>query len=67
MLGSELESFILEAIERFKKAGGTNAYFVKLPNMEKEEAGSREHPGYPCHKKAADVLSTALEKILTQD
>lgn len=67
MLGSELESFILEAIERFKKAGGTNAYFVKLPNMEKDEAGSREHPGYPCHKKAADVLSTALEKILTQD
>ena len=64
MLGNELESHILEAIERFKKTGGTNIYFVKLPNMEKGEEGSREHPGYRSHKKAADVLSSALEKIL---
>lgn len=64
MLGSELESFILEAIERFKRTGGTNVFFVKLPNMEKGEEGSREHPGYLSHKKASDVLSSALEKIL---
>ncbi len=65
MLGSELEFFILEAINRFKNAGGTNVYFAKLPNMEKGEEGSREHPGYPAHKKASEVLSVILKHILS--
>ncbi len=67
MLGSEMEPNILEAIDRFKKTGGTNVYYVRLPAMEKGEEGSREHPGYLSHKKASLILSSFIKNLFTRD
>lgn len=57
MLGTPLLLPICEAISRYQKeTQDKRVSFLQLPNTDDTNVGSRFHPGYLCHKQAAEVL-----------
>lgn len=65
MIGTPLLIPICEAIAEY--IGNTNdrkVSFLQLPNTNDENVGSRAHPGWLCHKQAADVLSEYINGLL---
>lgn len=63
MLGFEMERYILQAIESRKAAGDGNVSYLRLPAMQPGEEGSRSHPGYPAHQRAADSVAECLTEL----
>lgn len=63
MLGFEMERYILQAIESRKAAGDGSVSYLRLPAMLSGEEGSRDHPGYPAHQRAADSVAECLTEL----
>lgn len=58
MLGTPVQPYLCEAIEEYKRqTGDERVSFLQLPEVTEESLGSRGHPGYLCHKHAAEVLA----------
>ena len=57
MLGSDLRSCILKAMDRYKEeTKDENVAFLDLPNTTDKTFGSHYHPGFPAHIEASEVL-----------
>ena len=52
----EVPVVIIEADDR-------KVSYLQLPSMTKESVGSREHPGFLCHKQAAEVLAGYIAQL----
>ena len=63
MLGFEMERYILQAIESRKVGGDGSVSYLRLPAMLSGEEGSRDHPGYPAHQRAADSVAECLTEL----
>jgi hypothetical protein len=63
MLGFQMERYILQAIESRKAAGDCSVSYLRLPAMLPGEEGSRDHPGYPAHQRAADSVAECLTEL----
>lgn len=58
MIGIELQPWLREAVEDYvQQTNDTNVAYLQLPAMTEQSAGSREHPGFACHRQAAQVLT----------
>ena len=58
MIGIPFQLYLCEAVSFY--AHETNDRFIsylQLPDMTRENVGSREHPGFLCHQQAAQVLA----------
>jgi len=65
MLGSGMMPAIERAVESYKnQTGDGNVSVLLLPDTTEETIGARMHPGILSHRKAADVLTKHLKKIL---
>lgn len=63
MLGTDLQLYICEAVSQYAYESGDNRVsYLQLPDTTKETVGAREHPGYLCHKQAAEVLAGYMVK-----
>lgn len=57
ILGDAMLPVIQEGIDLYKKESqDTKIGYIPLPNTEEDTVGSRMHPGYYAHVKAADVI-----------
>lgn len=63
MIDNEMEPFILQAVETRKAAGDGSVSYLRLPAMQPGEEGSRSHPGYPAHQRAADSVAECLTEL----
>ena len=61
MMGHEIEDTLRQAV---RESGDPLALYVSLPDTLPGEFGSVDHPGIPSHKKTADTLLSAIQKIL---
>lgn len=59
MLGEALRPQLERIVERFG-----DAYYLPLPVMTEETAGSRQHPGPLCHRAAAQAAAHFLRTLL---
>ncbi|MDO4619502.1 MAG: GDSL-type esterase/lipase family protein [Lachnospiraceae bacterium] len=65
MLGDQMIPTVRNAIARFKEeTGDEKAEFLLLPPTREGEYGSRQHPGLPAHRHAAEVLTARLKELL---
>ncbi len=65
MIGIDFQLYICEAVAAYaRETGDGKVAYLQLPAMTDESAGSREHPGYLCHRQAADVLAGYIAKYL---
>ena len=65
MLGTNIQLYLCEAVAEYvTKTGDRRVSYLQLPNTTSESVGSREHPGYLSHQRAADVLAGYLAEIL---
>ncbi|MDE7324205.1 MAG: SGNH/GDSL hydrolase family protein [Lachnospiraceae bacterium] len=65
MLGIDFQMYICEAVAEYAgETGDHKVSYLQLPDTTKESVGSREHPGYLCHRQAAKVLSDYIRKFL---
>ena len=65
MLGTDIQLYLCEAVAEYVEAtGDRRVSYLQLPDTTTESVGSREHPGYLCHKQAAEVLAGYIAKIL---
>lgn len=65
MLGYYMKPAVLTALKLYADCTGDEMpLYVDLPEAVGDSFGSRWHPGKPCHRRAADVLKTVLEKML---
>lgn len=63
MLGSDMKSAILEAMDKYKlDTGDDNVAFLDLPNINEITVGSHGHPGYKSHIESARVIGAYLSK-----
>jgi len=47
-----------------RKVGGDGSVsYLRLPAMLPGEEGSRDHPGYPAHQRAADSVAECLTEL----
>lgn len=65
MVGSPMFPAISHAVENYRmQSGDERVSILQLPDTTEETIGARYHPGIPAHKKAAEVLSIYLKKLL---
>lgn len=65
MLGMDFQQYIQEAVSAYaQEASDHKVFYLPLPPMTPESAGSREHPGFKCHQQAAEVLAGYLAELL---
>lgn len=65
MIGIDLQMYICEAAAAYAQETADNKVsYLQLPEMTNETAGAREHPGYLCHKQAAEVLAGYLRRLI---
>ncbi len=66
MLGIPMMPAIYRAVDMYSKQTGDKKVSVfQIPNTTDETVGSRSHPGFLAHQKAAQELSGYLKDILT--
>lgn len=66
MLGAEILPTLEKAVGNYKrKTGDKRVEFVKLPDTQEGEFGSRQHPGYRSHEKTAKILVEKLTLLFT--
>lgn len=64
MLGSTLEDVIVQTIEMYQKESGDERIeFMELVSANIETVGSREHPGFLCHRQAAEKIVERIEQF----
>lgn len=64
MLGIDFQQYIREAVLAYaQEADDRKVSYLQLPCMTKESVGSREHPGFLCHKQAAEVLAGYIAQL----
>lgn len=64
MLGIDFQQYIREAVLSYaQEADDRKVSYLQLPSMTKESVGSREHPGFLCHKQAAEVLAGYIAQL----
>ncbi|MBO4510994.1 MAG: hypothetical protein J5718_06585 [Lachnospiraceae bacterium] len=62
MLGDEMEPYIKEAIEDYKRqTGDSRVEYLKLPECKGEDVGVRFHPTPAAHEKVAKYLAEHLQ------
>ncbi len=65
MLGINLQLELCGAVgEYVAETGDRGVSYLQLPNTDDSNVGSRCHPGYLCHKQAAEVLSKYIKSLL---
>lgn len=65
MLGTDIQLYLCEAVTGYvRETGDRRVSYLQLPDTTQRSVGSREHPGYLCHKQAAEVLAGYLAKIM---
>jgi hypothetical protein len=65
MLGSSLLPAIYRAVDAYQKQSRDHAVSIlQLPNTTEETMGARTHPGDSSHRRAADVLTDYIQRIL---
>ena len=65
MIGIDLQLYICEAVSAYaRETGDSKVAYLQLPETTKESVGSREHPGYLCHRQAAEMLAGYIGKYL---
>ncbi|WP_297419941.1 SGNH/GDSL hydrolase family protein [Clostridium sp.] len=65
MLGIPMLPYIYRAVDAYIRSTGDKKVSVfQLPNTTEETVGSRQHPGFLSHKKAAKELTVYLKEIL---
>ena len=66
MLGDEILPTLEKAVGNYKrKTGDKRVEFVKLPDTQEGEFGSRQHPGHRSHEKTAKILVEKLTLLFT--
>ena len=66
MLGAEILPTLEKAVGNYKrKTGDKRVEFVKLPDTQEGEFGSRQHPGHRSHEKTAKILVEKLTLLFT--
>jgi hypothetical protein len=64
MLGIDFQQYIKEAVLSYaQEANDRKVSYLQLPCMTKDSVGSREHPGFLCHKQAAEVLAGYIAQL----
>lgn len=64
MLGTDIQLYLCEAVAEYAtETGDRLVSYLQLPNTTQESVGSREHPGYLCHKQAAEVLAEYIARL----
>ena len=48
-----------------KKTGDERVEFVKLPDTQEGEFGSRQHPGHRSHERTAKILVEKIQEKMT--
>lgn len=67
MLGDGIQSTLQKAIRNYRiKSGDERVEFVKLPDTQTGEFGSRQHPGHKSHEKTAKILTEKIRKIMSR-
>lgn len=65
MIGIDIQLYLCEAVAEYvEETGDRFVSYLQLPNVTQESVGSREHPGYLCHKQAAEVLAEYIAKLV---
>ncbi len=65
MLGINLQLELCGAVSEYvSETGDRNVSYLQLPNTDDSNVGSRSHPGYLCHKQAAEVLSKYIRTLM---
>ena len=65
MIGIDLQLYICEAVSAYaRETGDSRVSYLQLPDTTSESVGSREHPGYLCHRQAAEMLAGYIGKYL---
>lgn len=65
MLGTKLQAEIRGAISEYSsETGDGNVSYLQLPETDDSNVGSRSHPGYLCHKQAAEVLGRYIKSLM---
>jgi len=65
MLGTDIQLYLCEAVTEYvKETDDRRVSYLQLPNTTQESVGSREHPGYLCHKQAAEVLAEYIGRLV---
>lgn len=64
MLDTPLEPPICQAISRYvEETGDHKVSYLQLPAANDQTIGAREHPGYLCHKQAAQILAEYIGRL----
>lgn len=64
MIGTPLEEFILETLERYRKdCNDDHVEYLRLPEIREEWEGAHHHPGVIHHHKVAEVLTAKLKTL----
>lgn len=62
ILGDAMAPVIREGIDLYQKESGDKEIdFIELPNTDENTVGSRMHPGYYAHLKAAETITAAIK------
>ena len=65
MLQAPLQLDICEAISEYiAETGDHRVSYLQLPAANERTVGSRQHPGYLCHKQAAEVLTDYINQCM---
>lgn len=63
MLGKTLSAALETGVKEFCSENGDEAaFYLELPEMTEETAGSRNHPGKKCHEMTAEILVDFITK-----
>ena len=66
MLGDEILPTLEKAVGNYKrKTGDERVEFVKLPDTQEGEFGSRQHPGHRSHERTAKILVEKIQEKMT--
>ncbi len=63
MCGHPLGATLRRAVARAQAAGDARVGYLSLPACRKGEEGSRAHPGYICHRRAAEAIAARWQEI----
>lgn len=65
ILGNAMAPVIQEGMDVYRKESGDEKIgFIELPNTDENTVGSRMHPGYYAHLKAAETITAAIKETI---
>lgn len=64
MLEMDFQVYICEAVSAYaQEANDPRVSYLQLPAVTEESVGSRQHPGFLCHRQAAEVLAEYIAQL----